>query len=94
VRRDGILTLEEMVRKMTSLPARTLGLRDRGLLLEGMYADIAVFNMDTVEVKSTFEAPHQYSEGVEYVIVNGEVVVEKGKHTGKLPGRFLRHSPG
>lgn len=91
VKRDRVLSLEEMVRKMTSLPARTLGLRDRGLIAKGMYADIVVLNMDTVEVKSTYEDPHQYSKGVEYVIVNGQIVVNKGTHTGKLPGRFLRH---
>jgi N-acyl-D-amino-acid deacylase len=93
VKRDHVLSLEEMVRKMTSLPARTLGLRNRGLILKGMYADIVVFNMDTMEVKSTFKNPHQYSKGVEYVIVNGKIVIEKGRHTGKLPGRFLRHFP-
>jgi len=93
VREEHVLSLEEMIRKCTSLPARTLGLRDRGLIAEGMYADFVVFNMDTMEDKSTHEDPHQYPEGVEYVIVNGQIVVEKGEHTGKLPGKFLRYSP-
>jgi N-acyl-D-aspartate/D-glutamate deacylase len=90
VHQENILSLEEMVRKMTSLPARTLGLRDRGLLLKGMFADIVVYSLDKMRIKSTFEKPHQYPEGVEHVIVNGKIVVENGRHTDNLPGRFLR----
>jgi len=91
VRRDHVLSLEEMVRKCTSLPARTLGLRDRGLIAKGMYADIVIFNMETIDDKSTHENPHQYPEGVEYVLVNGQIVVDGGQHTCRLPGTFLRH---
>jgi N-acyl-D-aspartate/D-glutamate deacylase len=75
------------------MPARTLGLLDRGLLTQGMYADINVFDMETMEVKSTYEDPHRYSEGAKYVIVNGKIVVKNGKHTGILSGKFLRHAP-
>lgn len=90
---DGkkMLTLEEAVRKMTSLPAQKLGLRDRGLLREGMWADIAVFNPNTITDKATYLKPYQYSVGIEYVLVNGKTVIEKGKHTGALPGKALRH---
>ena len=75
---------------MTSLPAQKLGLQDQGLIKEGMYADIVVFNPETVEDKAAFTDPHQYPDGIEYVIVNGTIVVERGKHTGALPGRVLR----
>jgi len=90
VRDKRLLTIEEAIRKMTSLPAQKLGLQDRGLIKEGMFADIVVFNPETVEDKAAFTDPHQYPDGIEYVIVNGTIVVEKGKHTGTLPGRVLR----
>jgi len=93
VRERKIMTLEGAVRKMSSFPASRLGLKDRGLLRESMWADIVVFNKDTVRDTGTFEKPYQYPEGIEYVIVNGQVVVEKGRHTGALPGRALRHKP-
>jgi N-acyl-D-amino-acid deacylase len=92
VREKGLLTIEEAIRKMSSLPAQRLGLQDRGLIKEGMYADIVVFKPDIVQEKATFTDPHQYPEGIEYVIVNGTVIIEKGKHTGALPGRVLRKS--
>lgn len=92
VREKNLLTIEEAIRKMTSLPAQKLGLQDRGLIKEGMYADIAVFNPETVRDNATFTDPHQYPDGVEYVIVNGTIVVEKGEHTGALPGKVLRKS--
>lgn len=90
---DGkkMLTLGEAVRKMASLPAQKLGLRDRGLLREGMWADIVVFNPNTVADKATYLTPYQYSVGIEYVLVNGKMVIEKGEHTGALPGKALRH---
>jgi len=87
-----LLTIEEAIRKMTSLPAQKLGLQDRGLIKEGMHADIVVFNPMTVRDKATFTDPHQYPDGVVYVIVNGAIVVEKGEHTGALPGKVLRKS--
>lgn len=78
---------------MTSLSAQRLSIEDRGLLVEGFYADIAVFDPDTIIDKATFDQPHQYAEGIKYVLVNGERVVSDGKHTGARPGRIL-HGPG
>ena len=90
VREEKLLTLEEAVRKMTALPAAAFGIQDRGILREGLAADITIFDPDKIIDKATYENPHQYPEGISYVIVNGEVVVEKGKHTGKRSGRVLR----
>ncbi|UCD44120.1 MAG: amidohydrolase family protein [Candidatus Bathyarchaeota archaeon] len=89
--REGILGLEEAVRKMTSLPAQRFGLHDRGLLRPGMCADITIFNPDTITDTATYEDPVQYPKGVEYVIVNGKITVESGEHTGIRAGRVLRH---
>lgn len=88
-----LLTLEEAVRKMTSLPAQVLRLRDRGLLREGMAADVVVFDPASFRDAATYEKPHQYNPGLVCVLVNGEVVFEKGRHTGKKPGRIL-YGPG
>ena len=85
----GIITLPDAVRKMTSLNADKIGLKDRGRLKEGHWADVTVFNPATVIDKATFENPHQFPVGVEYVIVNGAVTVERGGHTGALAGRVL-----
>ena len=93
VRELGILTLEDAIRKMTSLPAQRLGLGDRGLLRSGYWADVVVFDPERVIDRATFEAPKQYPEGIEHVLVNGTVVLENGTHTGALPGRALR-GPG
>ncbi len=90
VREEKLLTLEEAVRKMTSLPAGRLGLKDRGLIKEGFQADITIFDPDKIIDKATYEEPQQYPEGISYVLVSGEVVVESGKHTGKRPGKVLR----
>jgi N-acyl-D-amino-acid deacylase len=90
VREDKLLTIENAIRKMTSQPAQKLGLQDRGLLKEGMYADIVVFNPEAVADKATFTDPHKYPDGISYVIVNGKIVIEKGRHTGALPGKVLR----
>lgn len=90
VREEGVLTLEDAVRKMTSLPAQRFGIWDRGLLRRGMRADITVFDPHKTIDKATFDAPHQYPEGIVWVLVNGEVVIEEGDHTGALPGRVLR----
>src|SRR5262245_33991578 len=90
VRELGVLTLEDAVRKMTSLSATKLGLADRGLLRAGNYADITVFDADRVVDRATYLEPFRYGEGIEYVIVNGQVVLEHGKHTGAKPGRALR----
>jgi N-acyl-D-amino-acid deacylase len=89
VRERKLVTLEEAVRKMTSLPAARFGLRDRGILQAGAQADITVFDPATVADKATFSQPQQYPEGIVYVIVNGQLVVERGKHTGRRPGRVL-----
>jgi N-acyl-D-aspartate/D-glutamate deacylase len=93
VRDRGDLSLEEAIRKMTSMPAARIGCRDRGILSDGKYADIVVFDYEDIQDKATFIDPHQYPEGIEYVIVNGEIVVDHGKITGKLPGRIL-YGPG
>jgi len=91
VREEGVLRLEEAVRKMTSLPARRLRLWDRGLLRPGFWADITIFDPVTVAERATFTDPHQYPAGIPYVLVNGQVVIEAGEHTGALPGQVLRH---
>ena len=93
VRDKKVLTLEDAVRKMSAFPAARLGLTDRGVLRPGMKADIAVFDPATVRDTATFEKPHQYAEGFSQVIVNGQVVVEKGEMTSARPGRVL-YGPG
>jgi N-acyl-D-aspartate/D-glutamate deacylase len=92
VRERGVLRLEDAVRKMTSLNAAKLGLRDRGVLRPGAFADITVFDPRRVIDRSTYEEPFQYGEGIELVVVNGVVVLENGTHTGARPGRILRHA--
>jgi dihydroorotase/N-acyl-D-amino-acid deacylase len=93
VRESSLLPLEEAVRKMTSLPAQRIGLRDRGLVRQGFYADLTVFDPATVIDRATFEAPHQTSEGIVHVLVNGRLVLENGRATGSHPGRILK-GPG
>ncbi len=90
VREERVLTLEEAIRKMTSFPAQRLGFRDRGLIREGFWADITIFDPSEIVDKATYTDPHQFPEGIKYVIVNGELVVEDGKHTGTLAGKVLR----
>ena len=90
VRAEQHLRLPEAIRKMTSFPAQRLGIPDRGLLRDGFKADVVVFNPDTVKALATKENPKQYPVGIEYVIVNGQVVIEQGENTGALPGRGLR----
>lgn len=90
VRELGLLSLEDAIRKMTSLPASNLGLQDRGLLAEGMAADITVFDPETITDRSTWEHPHRYSDGVAHVLVNGVFALKAGKLTGATPGRALR----
>ncbi len=90
VREDHVLTLEEAVMKMTSLNARKLGIADRGLLQAGKKADITVFDPQRVCDKATFDNPHQYPVGIEYVVVNGVPVVDKGQHLGTKPGVILK----
>ena len=90
VRAEKHLRLPEAIRKMTSFPAQRLGLPDRGLLRNGLKADIVIFDPLTVKALATKEDPKQYPVGIEYVIVNGQVVIENGANTGALPGRALR----
>ena len=92
VREKGVLTLEEAIRKMTSAPAQRLGLPDRGRLQAGLWADITIFDPEQVTDRATFTDPHQYPEGIGWVLVNGEVVVERQQHRGRLPGRVLLKS--
>ena len=93
VREEGILRLEEAVRKMTSATAQRLGLQDRGLLRERYLADVAIFDPDEIRDTATFEDPHQYPVDVRFVIVNGVTVVAEGRHSGLRPGRAI-HGPG
>jgi dihydroorotase/N-acyl-D-amino-acid deacylase len=89
VRDLKVISLEEAVRKMSAFPAQRIGLADRGVLREGMKADIAIFDAATVRDTATFEKPHQYAEGVGWVVVNGQIAVENGEMTAARPGRIL-----
>lgn len=89
VREEQVLNLEEAIKKSTHLPAKKMKFRKRGLLKEGYYADIVIFNKDKITDVGTFDNPHRYPVGIDYVIVNGQLVINKGEHTGKLPGRVL-----
>ena len=93
VREEKVITLQEAIRRLSSLPATNLGLDHRGLLKEGMFADAVVFDPATIADRATFEKPHQYSVGVRHVLVNGVPVLKDGEHTGALPGRALK-GPG
>jgi N-acyl-D-amino-acid deacylase len=91
VRDERLLSLEEAIRKMTSAPAARLGIRDRGRLADGLLADVVVFDPVLVRSLATIDDPRRYPEGIDHVIVNGELVVDAGRHTGATPGRALRH---
>ncbi|MDQ6630284.1 MAG: amidohydrolase family protein [Verrucomicrobiota bacterium] len=91
VREKKILKLEEAIRKMTSLPAKTFQLQNRGELREGNWADLVVFDPTTVKENATYNDPHHYATGFKYVFVNGVMVVENDQHTGAKPGMPLRH---
>jgi N-acyl-D-amino-acid deacylase len=93
VREDKALTLEDAIRKFSALPAQRMRLSDRGVLKEGMWADLVIFDPATIHDRATFDKPNQLSEGMEYVLVNGVPVVDQGKMTGALPGKVLR-GPG
>jgi len=90
VRNRGVITLEDAIRRMTSLPARTFGFGDRGLLREGFAADLVIFDPAKIQDKATFAKPHQYTVGFDYVIINGRVAVENGSALDVLAGRVLR----
>jgi N-acyl-D-amino-acid deacylase len=90
VRQEKILPWEAMIRKLTSAAAEKFHFRKRGLVKTGCFADLVVFNPATVLDKATWAEPHQYPAGIDYVLVNGQVVVERGEHTGRLPGKILK----
>jgi N-acyl-D-aspartate/D-glutamate deacylase len=92
-RDEKLLSLESAVNKMTGAPAARVGLQSRGLLREGMFADITIFDPNKVIDRATFEEPNQYPVGIEYVLVNGQVSVDKGQRTPALGGRVIR-GPG
>ncbi len=93
VRDEGVLSLEEAIHRLTSLPASHLKLDRRGSLQTGFFADVVIFDPETIQDHATFEDPHQYSTGVVHVFVNGQQVLKDGEHTGALPGRVVR-GPG
>jgi len=93
VRDEEIITLQEAIRRLTSQPADNMGISERGQLNEGFYADVVVFDPERIQDHATFEEPHQYATGVWHVFVNGEQVLENGRHTGATPGRVVR-GPG
>ena len=93
VRDEKVLTLEDAIRKFTALPAQRMRLTDRGVLKQGMWADVVIFDPATVHDVATFDNPNRLSQGMEYVLVNGVPVIDQGKMTGKLPGKVLR-GPG
>ena len=90
VRDEGVISLEEAIRKLTHLPAENLKLNKRGLLREGYYADIVIFNPEKIRDHATFQEPHQYATGVRHVFVNGTPVLWDGEHTGAKPGQIVR----
>lgn len=93
VREQNVIPLQEAIHRITGLPASNLKLQNRGNLREGYFADIVIFDPNTIIDRATFEEPHQYAEGVHHVFVNGEQVLEDGEHTGNMPGRVVR-GPG
>jgi N-acyl-D-amino-acid deacylase len=93
VREEKVISLQEAVRRMTSLPASNLKIKRRGLLKKGYFADIVIFDPETIQDHATFAKPHQYSTGVHHVFVNGVPVIKDGEHTGEMPGRVVR-GPG
>jgi N-acyl-D-aspartate/D-glutamate deacylase len=78
-----------MIKKMTSMPAEKLNLKDRGKINEGMNADLVVFDFNPIQDMATFTESHRYPEGIPYVIVNGKMVIDKGEHTGEMPGGVI-----
>ena len=89
VRDEHLLPLEQMIRKMTSLPAQSMRIEDRGVLKPGMWADVTIFDPATIHDVATYENPNRYAEGVRYVIVNGQLVLDAGQMTAALPGRVI-----
>ena len=89
VRDQKVIGLEEALRRMTSLPAQKFNLHDRGLIQEGKFADLLIFDETTVQDLSVYDAPHQFTKGIEYVIVNGKITVDQQKHNGTRAGKIL-----
>lgn len=90
VRVEKVLSLEEGIKKITSMPSKRLGLKDRGIIKEGMWGDIVIFNPDTISDRATFMKPQQYPDGISYVLVNGKIVVHNNHYTGATVGHVLR----
>ena len=90
VNETPVLSIEEAIYKMTGLPAQKLQLKDRGILKEGCFADITIFDQETIAEKATFAKPHNYSKGIKYVIVNGKITINDGKHEGTVNGAILQ----
>jgi len=84
------ISRRHFLKKSTALPAQKFGFKKRGVLKAGYLADLVVFNKDKILDKATWSHPHQYPQGIEYVVVNGQIVINQGEHTGNLPGRILR----
>ena len=93
VRERGIISLEEAIRKMTSWPATRMRLEGRGAIREGLWADVVIFDYATLQDRATFEEPRLSPEGIDYVIVNGQITIDHGKHTGARAGKVL-YGPG
>ena len=93
VREEKVITLEQAIRKLTSLPAQNLKIKKRGMLKEGNFADVVIFDPDKITDNATFEEPHQYASGMIHIWVNGQQVLKDGDHTGATPGRVVR-GPG
>ena len=93
VKRRRVLTLEDAIRKMTSWPAARMRLFDRGAIREGLKADVTIFNVERIDDVASYENPTAYPTGIDYVLVNGQLVIDSGRHTGAKPGSVLR-GPG
>ena len=90
MRDEKLLTLQEAIRRLSAFPAETLSLKERGRLKPGYFADVVVFDPITIQDHATFEKPMQYATGVDYVLVNGEVALDRGEPTAARPGRVVR----
>jgi N-acyl-D-aspartate/D-glutamate deacylase len=93
VREEHVLTLPDAIRKMTSWPAERMRLNGRGVIRQGSWADVTIFNYDKLQDRSTYTQPDQYPTGIDYVLVNGQIVIDQGRHTGAKPGMVL-YGPG
>jgi N-acyl-D-aspartate/D-glutamate deacylase len=94
VREQKVLTLEDAIRRMTSLSMERIGQKERGLIREGMFADVVIFDADRIQDLATYEDPHRFSVGMVHILVNGELVLRDGSLTGAKPGRVLKRRAG